>query len=171
LIFTSTRTSEHRVDSPVRPLRLLVGEPHAERGGRVGEVPGPGGPTIGADHRVAQRPGEGDLRHRDAAPGGDRLHRVDDRLVVVWHQLTGDGIGLAAGGLLASRPGQVPLGEGLHGMEPTPWSASRPNISRTSSRCIRLYWFCIEVNSVKPCSRAVYCILENGHAHMLDAPR
>ncbi len=64
-----------------------------------------------------------------------------------------------------------PLASGLHGIDPTPWSASRPNISRSSSRCMRLYWFCIETNLVQPWRSAVYCNLENCQAHMDEAPR
>jgi len=35
---------------------------------------------------------------------------------------------------------------------------------------IRLYSSCIETNFVQPFSCAVYCIFENCHAHMADAP-
>jgi hypothetical protein len=64
-----------------------------------------------------------------------------------------------------------PAASGLHGRLPTPWSASRPNISRSSSRATRLYWSCIETNLVQPCSSAVYCIFENCQAHIEEAPR
>src|SRR2546426_8289993 len=63
-----------------------------------------------------------------------------------------------------------PLAIGLYGMLPTPWSASRPNISRSSSRCSRLYWSCMEMNRVQPLAWAACCILANRQAHIDEAP-
>ena len=56
-------------------------------------------------------------------------------------------------------------------MLPTPSSASSPYISFSSSRIIRLYWFCMDTNGVQPFRRATACILANCHAYIDDAPR
>jgi hypothetical protein len=48
--------------------------------------------------------------------------------------------------------------------------ASSPNISRSSSRWVRLYWSCIEMNFVHPFRSAACCILANCHAHIDEAP-
>ena len=64
-----------------------------------------------------------------------------------------------------------PLASGLHGMLPTPRCSSRPNISRSSSRWRREYWFCIEMNGVQPLSSAACCMDANCQAHIDEAPR
>jgi hypothetical protein len=56
-------------------------------------------------------------------------------------------------------------------MEPTPWSASRPNISRSSSRASRLYWSCMEMKRVQPWLVAACWSLAKRQAHIDEAPR
>jgi type I pantothenate kinase len=62
-----------------------------------------------------------------------------------------DARGVAAPGSRASRP----RASGLHGNTAIRWSRHSGSISRSSSRYIRLTWFCMLANSVQPRSRDV----------------
>jgi beta-glucosidase len=96
----------------LEPPDFLLGQPDVQRGGGVCEVVWPGRADDGRGHdEVLQDPGEGNLRHRNAALTGDRLHLVDDRLIVVRQHPPGHVVGLAAGGLLPPRPCQPALGQ------------------------------------------------------------
>src|SRR4051794_26009143 len=156
---------------------LVVGELQVDGGCGVVQVVGLGGADDGCgDDRVLQHPGHRYGRHRDAAVGGDALDGVDDRAVRVEEQgrPCPSVVGLFfARDVLCSPRGRVtsPAARGLQGMLPTPWSASRPNISRSSSRWIRLYWSCMETNLVQPWMSAACCIVANCQAHIEDAPR
>ena len=82
---------------------LRVGQPHVQRGDRVGELLGLGrADDRRGDRRLGQHPGERDLRARDAAPPGDLLHRLDDPSILLLARSVGllrEGILLRAIGL------------------------------------------------------------------------
>ncbi len=108
--------------------------------------PGRVGPTMGAvDDGVLQHPGERDLRHGDAAVPGDRAAPRPRSACRRAAAPSGPTVSVSLRAVCSPHGrARRPLASGLHGMLPTPWSASRPNISRSSSRCMRLYWFCID---------------------------
>src|SRR5690606_4201147 len=75
-------------------LRIVQGE--VDRCDRIGQVLRLGDPDNRCgDAGVAHQPGECDLRRRYAAPTGDGVHRVDDRLVAFHVQPPAELIGAA----------------------------------------------------------------------------
>jgi hypothetical protein len=70
---------------------------------------------------------------------GDRLDRIDDRLVDVAVESLGHRIGRGPRALLTPRPRRTPFANGEYGVNPTPWSKHSGIISRSSSRLRPLY--------------------------------
>jgi hypothetical protein len=74
----------------------------------------------GADHRIAQDPGEGDLGHGDAAGLDDLLDGLDDGLVERRVEGPDDGIDIGAVRLLPVRARQSALALRREGHRPHP---------------------------------------------------
>src|SRR5205823_4685457 len=83
-----------------------------------------------------------DLGHRHPAGLRDALDRVDDRPVAVEPERVPVEVDLGTaptpvGAVVTPGRATMPPASGLHGMLPTPWWASSPNISRSSARLSR----------------------------------
>ena len=123
----------------------------------------------GGDARLGQHPGNRDLRHTDTLLLREFLHTLVDLFsanatAVVRHQTEGTAISRRSAYTLEeethmsvcarvdwSRRGRVrkPRARGDQGVAPTLNSLRVGNISLSSSRYAKLYWFCITIKGVR----------------------